>query len=161
MAADVSKLYVRYGPLVLRRCRALLRHDAAAQDALQDVFVQALRAQATLRPDTGAAYFHRLATNACLNRLRGARRKPEDHDDALVLAIAADLDLEARAHAQSALKRLFADEPETTATVAVLHYLDGMTWDEVATELGLSVSGVRKRARRITERLGVLQEERP
>lgn len=147
--------------MVLRRCRALLRHDASAQDAMHDVFVQALRAQASLRSDSGAAFFHRLATNVCLNRLRSARRKPEDEGDAMVLAIAADLDLEARAHAQSALKRLFADEPETTATVAVLHYLDGMTWDEVARELGLSVSGVRKRARRLTERLAVLQEERP
>jgi RNA polymerase sigma-70 factor (ECF subfamily) len=97
----------------------------------------------------------------CLNQLRSNRRKPEDADDAVVLAIAEDLDVETRVAARSFLARLFSDEPETTATIAVLHYLDGMTWDEVAREVGISVSGVRKRARGITERVKALQERRP
>ena len=43
MALDVEGTYLRYGPLVLRRCRTLLRNDAKAQDAMQDVFVNLLR----------------------------------------------------------------------------------------------------------------------
>jgi RNA polymerase sigma-70 factor (ECF subfamily) len=31
--------------------------------------------------------------------------------------------------------------------MAVMHYVDGMTYEEVAREVGLSVSGVRKRLR--------------
>ena len=43
--------------------------------------------------------------------------------------------------------------------MAVLHYRDGMTLEEVAGEVGLSVSGVRKRLRGLRARLGELIEE--
>lgn len=161
MTVAVEKLYERYGPMVLRRCRHLLRDDARALDAMHDVFVLVLRHQERIDEKSGSSFLHRLATNVCLNALRGSRRKAEDSDDEVVLAIAQELDLEARTQARSFLARLFADEPETTATIAVLHWVDGMTWDEVAAEMKMSVSGVRKRARGITERVGKLKEMQP
>ena len=42
MAIDVENLYTRYGPMVLRRCRAMLRQEDEAADAMQDVFVRLL-----------------------------------------------------------------------------------------------------------------------
>jgi RNA polymerase sigma-70 factor, ECF subfamily len=36
---DVGTLVDRYGPMVLRRCRRLLRREDEALDACQDVFV--------------------------------------------------------------------------------------------------------------------------
>ena len=159
MSASVEDLYAKYGPMVLRRCRTLLRDEARAVDAMQDVFVLVLRHQHRL--EGGSSLLFRLATNVCLNLMRGTRRKAEDANDELVLNIAQDLDVESRTQARSVLARLFADEPETTATIAVLHWVDGMTWDEVAREVNMSVSGVRKRARGITERVKALQERNP
>jgi RNA polymerase sigma-70 factor (ECF subfamily) len=159
VSASVEDLYTKYGPMVLRRCRTLLRDEARALDAMQDVFVLVLRHQQRL--DGGSSLLFRLATNVCLNLLRSTRRKPEDAHDELVLNIAQDLDVESRTQARSVLARLFADEPETTATIAVLHWVDGMTWDEVAREVNMSVSGVRKRARGITQRVKSLQERNP
>jgi len=145
--------------MVLRRCRLLLRDEAKALDAMHDTFVQVLRRQDELdAAGTGSSLLFTVATNVCLNQLRGSRRKAEDPSDERVLQIAQDLDLEARAAARSLLGRLFAGEPETTATIAVLHWVDGMTWDEVAKEMKMSVSGVRKRARGITERVKQLEE---
>lgn len=161
MSVSVEALYAKYGPMVLRRCRALLRDEARAVDAMQDVFVLVLRHQARLEEQSGSSLLFKLATHVCLNHLRSTRRKPEDANDELVLSIANDLDVEQRAQARSFLSRLFADEPETTATIAMLHWVDGMTWDEVAAELKMSVSGVRKRARGITERVKHLQERAP
>ena len=40
-----------------------------------------------------------------------------------------------------------------TGVIAVLHHVDGMTLEEVAAEVGLSVSGVRKRLRTLKARL--------
>ena len=159
MSASVEDLYAKYGPMVLRRCRTLLRDEARAVDAMQDVFVLVLRHQQRL--EGGSSLLFRLATNVCLNLMRSTRRKAEDANDELVLNIAQDLDVESRTQARSVLARLFADEPETTATIAVLHWVDGMTWDEVAREVNMSVSGVRKRARGITERVKALQERNP
>jgi RNA polymerase sigma-70 factor (ECF subfamily) len=153
MPVDVASLYEQYGPMVLRRCRRLLRDEARAVDAMHDVFVLVLRHQDRLRLEAPSSLLHRLATNVCLNLLRAADRRPEDAEDQVVLSIARDLDLEARAQARSVLARLFADEPASTATIAVLHFVDGMTWDQVAQEVGLSVSGVRKRVRTLSARL--------
>ena len=50
------------------------------------------------------------------------------------------------------LDRLFGREPASTRTMAVMHYLDGFTLEQVASETGLSVSGVRKRLRLLRER---------
>ena len=36
---DVEALYQKYGPMVLRRCRQLLRDEDEALDVVQDVFV--------------------------------------------------------------------------------------------------------------------------
>ena len=40
---DVEALYEKYGPMVMRRCRQLLKDETEALDATQDVFVQVLR----------------------------------------------------------------------------------------------------------------------
>src|SRR3954464_6626799 len=89
MALDVEGTYLRYGPLVLRRCRRLLRHDAKAQDAMQDVFVNLLRHGERLDETALSALLLRIATNVCLNKLRTDRRHPEDRDDELLQRIAA------------------------------------------------------------------------
>ena len=54
---------------------------------------------------------------------------------------------EARSQSRSLLGRLFNKQKESTRTIAVLHLLDGMTLEEVAREVDMSVSGVRKRLR--------------
>jgi RNA polymerase sigma-70 factor (ECF subfamily) len=95
-----------------------------------------------------------MATNVCLNKLRSERRRPEDPDDEKVLRIAAAKgDAESRSLASRVLARLFGGERESTYTIAVLHLVDGLTLEEVAAEVGLSVSGVRKRLRLLRERI--------
>jgi len=55
--------------------------------------------------------------------------------------------------ARRVLKRLFGLHEESTRPMAVLHLLDGMTLEEVAAEVGMSVSGVRKRLRGLRKSL--------
>jgi RNA polymerase sigma-70 factor (ECF subfamily) len=148
--------------MVLRRCRALLRNDAKAQDGLQDVFVALLRHQDRLSDEVPSALLLRIATNVCLNRLRTERRHPEDADDERLLQIAATGggDHEETTLARDLLAKLFrADDPlgASTQTIAVMHLVDGMTLEEVAREAGMSVSGVRKRLRTVRARLQELE----
>ena len=166
MALDVESHYLRYGPMVLRRCRTLLRDPAKAEDAMQDVFVSLIRNEDRLREEAPGALLLRVATNVCLNRLRGERRHPEDahEDDELALRIAqADdggSDAESRTLARSVLGKLFgADDPlaASTRSLAFMHLVDGLTLEEVARESRLSVSGVRKRLRGLKGRLAELE----
>jgi RNA polymerase sigma-70 factor (ECF subfamily) len=166
LALDVESHYLRYGPMVLRRCRTLLRDPAKAEDAMQDVFVSLIRNEDRLRDEAPGALLLRVATNVCLNRLRGERRHPEDahEDDELALRIAqADDgggDAESRTLARSVLGKLFGtNDPlaASTRSLAFMHLVDGLTLEEVARESRLSVSGVRKRLRGLKGRLAELE----
>ena len=160
MAIDVEHYYRTYGPMVLRRCRRLLNNEQEAVDAMQDVFVQVIHHQGRLVPDAASRLLYRIATNGCLNRLRSRRRKPEDANDELVQRIAQDDDLERRGAAGQLLSQLFGSEAISTRTIATLHFADGLTLAEVADEVGMSVSGVRKRLRGLREKLVDLEAGR-
>src|SRR5947207_668397 len=87
MPVDVESAYKAHGPMVLRRCRRLLRDEAKAVDAMHDVFVEMLRRKDALA-GAPAALLLTVATHVCLNRLRHERRHPEDADDERLRAIA-------------------------------------------------------------------------
>ncbi len=150
---DVEDLYRRFGPMVLRRCRFLLRDEEKAVDAMHDVFVKLLDHGGALTGDAPSSLLHKVATNVCLNRLRTEKRRPQDAGEALLLEIAALDDLEGRTAAAALLDSLFGREAESSRIMAVLHLVDGMTLEETAREVGLSVSGVRKRLRTLRARL--------
>jgi RNA polymerase sigma-70 factor (ECF subfamily) len=145
--ADVEGLSRRYGPMVLRRCRRLLGDEHEALDASQDVFVQVLRHKARLDARYPSSLLYRIATNVCLNRLRDRTREPATRDEAVLCGIARAEEPGAASEARMLLDRLFGRHPASSRTIAVLHYVDGLTLEEVADEIGMSVSGVRKRLR--------------
>ena len=161
MAIDVENLYTRYGPMVLRRCRAMLGHESEAADAMQDVFVRLLVERSRLDPQACSSLLYRVATNVCLNRLRTRRRRPEDAQSDLLCNVAVACASEQVTAARALLGRLLGSEPESTGVIAVLHLHDGLTLEEVAAEVGMSVSGVRKRLRRLQERLQELDAAGP
>ena len=145
--------------MVLRRCRKLLGDEQTARDAMHDVFVQILGRADELDGRAPSSLLFRIATNVCLNRIRSRRRRPEDGDPELLREIAEQTDPAARSAARAALDALFRHEPEDTAVIAVLHLHDRMTLEEVAAEVGMSVSGVRKRLHRLRMKLHALEVE--
>lgn len=158
MPVDVESFYRTYAPLVLGRCRRLLRHEERAVDAMHDTFVQVLRSAHTLSDDSPSSLLLRMATHVCLNQLRHQRRHPEHEEDSLLMEIAKVDIPEDRSIARSLLRRMFAREQPSTRALAVMHWVDGMTLEEVAQESGLSVSGVRKRLRVLSQRVAAMPE---
>ncbi len=153
---DLEQLWDRYGPLVLRRCRQLLRDEDEALDVCQDVFVQLLRrGVADVRFPSSLIY--RIATNLCLNRIRDRRHWPDLPGDEVLIGIARLDDPGPAVHARSVLNRLFGRHQESTRVIATLHFVDGLTLEEVAGEVGMSVSGVRKRLRALRATLVELE----
>ena len=144
---DVEALSHRYGPMVLRRCRRLLDDEDQALDACQDVFVRVVQERTRLNGRYPSSLLYRIATNVCLNRLRDSRREPMTRDEALLNEIARAEEPGGASEARLMLARLFGRHPESSRTMAVLHYVDGLTLEEVAAETEMSVSGVRKRLR--------------
>ncbi len=157
MAIDVEALYRKYGPMVLRRCRQILQNEEKALDAMQDTFVQLLRHEKRLTADAPSSLLYRMATNICLNILRAEKRRAVSGREELLMEIASVDEHEGRSVTRAFLDDLFSREKASTRTIAVLHYVDRLTLEETAAEVGLSVSGVRKRLRSLKKR-GLAQE---
>jgi RNA polymerase sigma-70 factor (ECF subfamily) len=94
-----------------------------------------------------------MATNICLNLIRDRRPQTESDPAEVIARIAHYDDHENRFLASRLLDRLFADELADTRQMATLHFVDGMTLQEVADVVNLSVSGVRKRLRLFRQRV--------
>jgi RNA polymerase sigma-70 factor (ECF subfamily) len=158
LAVDVEALYRKYGPMVLRRCRQLLRDEDKAVDAMQDTFVQVLRREQSLDDRAPSSLLYTIATNVCLNVLRSERHRPRSGGDELLETIAGTDDPAGGALVRHVLERIFEKEQPSTRAMAVMHFVDGLTYEEVASEVGLSVSGVRKRLRTLRSRAKALEE---
>jgi RNA polymerase sigma-70 factor (ECF subfamily) len=144
---DVEALYRRYGPMVLRRCRAILNDEESAQDAMQDVFVLLLRKKDRLVGQYPSSLLYRMATNRCLNVIRGAKRRRDTPDEETLARLAAPGSVEEAAEGRDLVARLLDGERESTLQMVTLHHRDGMTLRETAAAVGMSESGVRKRMR--------------
>ena len=142
---DVESLYRRYGPMVLRRCRVLLRDEDKSLDAMQDVFVQVLRRKDRLNGQYPSSLLYRIATNTSLNMLRSARRKKVVSNDDLVNNAPGRHDPEAETMDMVVLEQLFEGERDSTRRIAAMRYVEGLTWEETSEQSGLSISGARKR----------------
>jgi RNA polymerase sigma-70 factor, ECF subfamily len=148
---NVESLYRRYGPMVLRRCRQLLRNEDLAADAMQETFVKVLRNQARLNARYPSSLLYRIATNVCLNVLRTHRRRPAVSADQMLEALAGPEQLEDRILDSLTLEEVFEGAREGTREAAEMHYLEGRTLAETAVEVQLSISGVRKRLRSLRD----------
>jgi len=158
MTIDIEKYYRLYGPMVLRRCRFLLKDEDTALDAMQEVFVKLLKNKSKLRGDYPSSLLHRIATNVCLNLIRDQNRKFETSCEEILMNLASAENIESRVIASDLLEKIFRKEQISTREIAVMHYVDKMTLKEVADETGLSVSGVRKRLRTLRTKAKIIEE---
>jgi RNA polymerase sigma-70 factor, ECF subfamily len=149
---DVEHCYVKYGPFVLRRCRQMLGNEEEALDAMQETFVKLIRHRAKLAPRALGGLLYRIATNVCLNVLRTKQHTVKFESPEILLEIAGTDDTEKQVWIKDLIERLFDREKESTRLIAVYHYVDRMSYEDIAKETGLSISGVRKRLRILKER---------
>ena len=157
-AEVVNTWYRRYGQVIYRRCLRLLGDLEDSEDAIQTIFLKVLKRlekskDGPFRPDDPLKYLYRTATNVCLNKIRSNGRRPEVPQDELVVELASsDRSFTERFEDQEFLRILFNLVPSSTRLMATLHWVDGMTCEEVAEIVDLSVSAVRKRLRVFRQR---------
>lgn len=145
------ELYLRYGPALLRKCERVLGDRQAAEDVVQQLFVDLLRRG---RTDVDLAYLYRAATNRSLNQLRDRRRRlallerdPPPSRTASADSAVLPLDL---------VRRLVEGLDERSAEIFVYRFLDDMNQDEIAALVGTSRRTVVKRLADIRTRLAEL-----
>lgn len=161
---EIETLYKQYGGMVLRRCQAILKNEQQAMDALQDVFVQLLRNQSKIKPKGLSSLLYRMATNTSLNMIRHQKvrddhqqfeRQQNDHEqinsdtDATHTGQPNTSSTEHRIIELDRINKALAEFPERTREVALYHYVDGFTMDEIAKMMHMSNSNTRRLLREL------------
>jgi len=154
-AAELSfqSLVERHGPMVLRVCRRVLDDPNDAEDAFQATFLVLLRQAGRIR-DRGsvASWLHGVAARvAGRAKVDAARRRQIERRGvrpAVELNVGAErLDLE------SLIQQELARLPEKDRAPIVLCYLEGLTHEGAADQLGWPVGTVRGRLARARDLL--------
>ena len=126
--------------------RGITGRDGDAEDATQDTFVRAWRAMPTFRGDAKfSTWLHRIATNVSLTLVTRRKDKAtDDIPDSASMATSPESRLEDRERlsiVHSTMEQLPAD----ARAAFVLRDVQGLTYDEIAETLGISLSAVKSR----------------
>lgn len=155
---DFDTLYRQFGPMVLRRCRFILKNEEKALDAMQDVFVRLIERKGKIS-EVCSSLLYTMATNVCLNKIRSdkLRNGPEFEVIAeLVEDSNSSLD-EEKIENSIILECIFSERDTKDRQIAILHYVDGYTLEETAEKMKMSVSGIRKRLNKLREFAGSMK----
>lgn len=158
--SSFGNCYRKVFPLVLAKCRRMLRGDADAMDLAQEVFVRLWQQRELIDdPQALTAWLYRASTRLVIDRVR---RRKLDHESLSDLqqrleGAAAD-DTEARLSSRQKLQSVLADCPENELEAAILSRFDRMTHPEIAAVVGASERTVRRLLVRFDERVSTLRE---
>ena len=151
-----NQIVRRYQLRVYNLAARILGDRTAAEDVAQDTFVSAYKALARFRGGSLRAWLLRIASNQCYDRLRSAKRRPEQSlDEALESpgfhvpsrdpspeqqAISREL----HDHVQRAILGLPFDQRNTIMLVDV----QGLSYEEAAEAMDVSMGTVKSRLSR-------------
>jgi RNA polymerase sigma-70 factor (ECF subfamily) len=147
----LTGLYERHSSRIFGFCRRRLRAPQEAEDALQNTFIAAMQAlQRGTVPVCETAWLFKIAENACNGIYRsGARRDDRELTDPQNLSRFAGT--EPSRDVLVGLEAALETIPENQRKAFVLRELRGLSYTEIATQLGVTVASVETliyRARR-------------
>lgn len=155
-----KELYDRYRDRVYNVIFYSMGDELKAEDVLQIVFVKIFRGLPKFRFESRlATWIYRIALNECLNQQRapGAQHIPLEallgSDEELDAGAAADLQ-HAQEERRQIIHRAVMDLSPKLRAVVALKYLEGLSYDEIASVLECSPGTV---ASRLNRALGELE----
>lgn len=152
-APAFEELVMTYQHRVFGVALRMLGNPAEAEEVAQEAFVRAHRALGEFRGDAKlSTWLYAITSRLCLNRLAtGERRMARQGEDALLRLSDAgprpDAALERR-ELEAALGRAIAELPEDRRIVVVLRDVEGLSYEEIAQVLELTLGTVRSRLHR-------------
>jgi RNA polymerase sigma-70 factor, ECF subfamily len=158
-AGDVEAFEVlvrRHEGRVYRVAFRLLGGHADAQDATQETFVRAWRGLGRFRGESAVStWLYRIVTNRCLNMI-ATRRSAASLDLELPSVGSDPAEITEQRERFAAIARQVASLPPEQRAALVLRDFEGLSYEEVAAALEVSVAAVKGRIHRA--RLSVLRE---
>ncbi len=157
MAGDesaLSDLYDRYSGMLFAMLVRVLRDPQAAEEILQDLFLQLWRGAARFDANRGSlpAWLMVIGRNRALSRLRTRehREVPEDIEAFPANAVPSPVNIEDDAERSLLMEKLrtaMATLPAEQREAVELAYFEGMTQTEIAARTGSPLGTVKSRVR--------------
>lgn len=157
MAGDegaLSALYDRYSGMLYAMLLRILKDTGAAEEVLQDLFLQLWRGAARFDASRGSlgGWLLVIGRNRALSRLRGKQRREilPDPEEFSFEAVPSSENLEdeaARMQLMNRLRGAMAALPEEQREAVELAYFEGMTQTEIAARTGSPLGTVKSRVR--------------
>lgn len=142
-AASYRPLVERYHVGVIIHCEQLLRHRGEAEDVAQEAFIHAYNKLSTYDASKGrfSTWLYRIATNKCLDVLRRRHRQLDIEDIEVIAEATMPTHIEDdEAHA---LRAAVLDlTPPQYRRIIEAYFWEGKSYQEIADELGITVSNV-------------------
>ncbi|HEY1499009.1 MAG TPA: sigma-70 family RNA polymerase sigma factor [Acidobacteriaceae bacterium] len=169
MAADegaLAALYDRYAGMLYAMLVRILKDTSAAEEVLQDLFLQLWRGAARFDATRGslAGWLLVIGRNRALSRLRGKDRREvqDDPEGFSIEAVPSPGNLEneaARAQLMRRLRGALATLPPEQREAVELAYFEGMTQTEIAERTGSPLGTVKSRVRAAMQTLKQVFED--
>jgi RNA polymerase sigma factor (sigma-70 family) len=136
-------LHDRYHDRLLAYVRHMLRGSSESEDVVQDVFMRAYGALAAGDRDIAVRpWLYRVAHNRCIDYVRRAPAPPLQPDELLP----GGTDPVVVAERREQLQRLVADLhnlPEAQRSALIIRELEGLSYEDLGTALGVTVPAVK------------------
>jgi RNA polymerase sigma factor (sigma-70 family) len=143
-----NQLAQAFEPLAQREAYRWLGDRHSAEDASQDALLAAYQHLNQLRqPSLFAAWFRQIVRSQCNLQTRRKQHRLEAIEEQPHLAAATlspEQDMERREE-ENTIRQAFAALPEHERIVAVDYYIDGKKQADIAKNLGLPISTIKKR----------------
>ncbi len=144
----MAALYDRYSSIVYAVALRVLQDTGAAEDVLQDIFMQLWRNPGGFDANRGnmAAWLAVIARHRAIDALR--RRRPESDIENVVVSVEPDLASEAdRARAMDKVRGALQTMPVLQRSALEMAYFEGLTHSEIAEKTGEPLGTIKTRIR--------------
>jgi len=144
----MAAVYDRYSSLVYAVALRVLGDTGAAEDVLQEVFMQLWRNPAAFDSNRGnlGAWLGVITRNRAIDGLR--RRRPETDIADVVVSVEPDMAGDAeRARAMETVRGTLGGMPAPQRSALEMAYFEGLTHSEIATKTGEPLGTVKTRIR--------------
>ncbi len=159
-----NTLVLHYQSQVYNLAYRVMGEPDSAADATQEAFISAYRHIRRFRGGSFKAWLMRIVTNACYDELRRRKRRPQTSLEALyVVEEDANPSLTAKtetpeAHTQraevaAAIQHCLSTLPDDQRMTAVLSDVQGYSYEEITTMMGVSLGTVKSRLSRARAKL--------
>src|SRR5262249_8762585 len=144
----MADLYDRYSGVVYGVALRVLANATAAEDVVQEIFLQLWRNPGAFDPDRGrlAPWLAVIARNRAIDPLR--KRPPEDDIDELPISTGVDMEGEtAQKLAVDKVRGVLAQLPQDQRKALEMAFFEGMTHTEIAGKTGEPLGTIKTRIR--------------